>query len=146
MRLAEIQSPPIIYYLASNKKLDEIAIREDLKILPDGRFHLTEAVLEKYRPEDCLPRATSILLARSPDNLQIFDQQAKWTYRVVLGSPVQWSDAQWLLKIREAMTFLPQDRPSCEEWARTYWSSVPCPIGTPIWEGRTKVVRVIGRV
>jgi hypothetical protein len=146
MRLTEIQTPPTAYYLAANEKLGQTASRQDLKILPDGRHHLTESLLEKIRPANCLPRDTSIPLARSPEDLQALGHNAPRVYRVVpIGSP-QWSDAQWVQRVRDAMELPVVDRPTCVEWAQAYWAGTPCPVGTPLWEGRARLVHVLQAV
>lgn len=143
MKLIEVLAPSSIYFIAANAQLGQAATREDLKILPDGRYHLTEAALERFRPDSCFPRASSILLAQSREDLRALNQRAGLLYQTVSLGVIQWSDAQWVQKIREAMELPIEERPSCEEWARAYWAGTACPIGTPLWEGRTQAVQII---
>ena len=145
MKLHQILDHPSNYYLGTDLTLKGEVTRADLGP-PDLSDHKARSALEKLRPEGCLPRSDSILLARDPLDLSPLGFRTSRVYAVVPLGPLQWSDHQWWEMIREATGLPVADQPFVVDWAAQYWAGAAAPTGEPLWEGRCAAVKIVSLV
>lgn len=130
MRLFEFVLPPL--YVGVNTRL-----RPGTTLLPcrdrSTRSRI-ELWLEKYRPDHCLPRASTLALSPTPEH------QKSFIYSADPVGAYEKCHAGWhgLLAAETA------DSPRVEEFCRSYWSGCECFAHEGSWEYRTRKARISG--
>ena len=98
---------------------------------PDAepQHHMTEEILERFRPENCIPRSKAVFMVDNPDLIDYAGGYTDHIYEVEPVGEVTKGNLAWYSELyalcEDAVLSESAETPEMEQAARSYWNASP---------------------